>query len=177
MSYVDKIDIYRDMVHYVLEKEYFNDNITNMFFCTVQAKTECGGYGRTWGIHANGEIRMCSNLHDENFLVGNIRENTPYQIAEQMNLKKQNVNIQNLFLVNKRERCNCCGIQYFCTGPCAAEIVEKEKRSEDIYDDCELKVLLVNFMLYHFDSTTSSKENLSTFLHYLNEERAVQVTT
>lgn len=171
MSYVDKIDIYRGMVQYVLEKEYFSDNIINMFFCAVQVKTECGGYGRTWGIHPNGEIRMCSNLHDENFIIGNIREHTPDHIAEQLNLKKQNENIQNLFLVNKRERCNNCGIQYFCTGPCAAEIVEKEKRSEDIYNDCELKMLLVNFMLYHFDSTKSSKENLGAFLHYLNEER------
>lgn len=177
MSYVDKIDIYRDMVQYVLEKEYFSDNIINMFFCAVQAKTECGGYGRTWGIHPNGEIRMCSNFHDKTFIIGNIREHTPCQIAEQLNLKKQNKYIQNLFLVNRRERCNSCDIQYFCTGPCAAEVVEKEKRSEDIYDDCELKMLLVNFMLYHFDHTKSSKENLSTFLHYLKEERAIQVTT
>lgn len=177
MSHVDKIDIYRDMVKYVLEKEYFSDNITDMFFCTVQAKSECGGYGRIWGIHANGEIMMCSNFHDQNFIIGNIREHAPCQIAEQLNQKRQNERIQNLFLVGKREKCNSCGIQYFCTGPCAAEIVEKEKRSEDIYNDCELKMLLVNFMLYHYDGKKSSEENLGTFLTYLNEERAVQAIT
>ncbi|MGZ7442778.1 radical SAM protein [Paenibacillus sp. TH7-28] len=177
MSYFEKIDIYQNMVHFVLEHEYFNDNITTMFFSTVQAKTECGGFGRTLGIHANGEIRMCSNLHDEKFKIGNIREHTPDQIANLINVKKQNEEIQNLFLVSKRESCSKCDIQYFCTGPCAAEIVEKEKKSEDIYGDCELKILLVNFMLYNYDRSKSSKENLGNFLHYLNEERAVHTTT
>lgn len=177
MSYAEKIDIYRDMVEYILEQEYFNENISNMFFSTIQIKTECGGYGRTWGIHANGEIRMCSNLHDEDFIIGNIREHTPDQIAEQLSFKKRNESMQTLFLVNKRGRCNNCDIQYFCTGPCAAEIVEKEKQAEDLYDDCQLKSLLVNFMLYHYDRTKSSKENFNTFLYYLNEEIMAQAIT
>ncbi|OME05861.1 hypothetical protein BSK64_13355 [Paenibacillus odorifer] len=177
MSYIEKIDIYINLLNFICENNYFSDSVTDIFFCSVQAKTECGGYGRTLGIHADGNIFMCSNLWDPDFEVGNIRRDSCNEIVSNLDQIKRNENIQNLFLVNKRKKCNECEIQYFCTGPCAAEIIEKEKKSEDIYSDCDLKKTLVNFMLYNFDNKKTKKENLSLLLEYLKEEKLIHATS
>ncbi|MBT2292013.1 SPASM domain-containing protein [Paenibacillus albidus] len=173
MSYTDKIDIYVDMLSFVLEKGLLSDNIAEVFLSSVQAKSECGAYGRTWGIHPDGGIFMCSNFQTDDFKLGNIREAGAKQLINNLNVKKEDENIKSVFLVNRREKCNDCDIQYFCTGPCAAEIIEKEKKEEDIYSDCDLKKLFVNFMLYEFDRVKTKQENLVLLLEYLKKERMI----
>ena len=164
-SEADIKEIYNGIYEYILKKEYYEDNIVNAFLSGVQVKKSCGGYGNILSIKPDGKLSLCCNIDDVSCEIGDIRKNSIEQIKNSIERKIDDIEIKRMFLVDEMKGCQECSVKYFCSGPCAAEVLVSHSRPS-----CKQKKRLLKYMMFDYDERLDVKENIQNLLIALNNE-------
>lgn len=110
----------------------FNLDVANDFVKSIYGsglKKSCGLKEALISVECNGDIYMCSSLHQEEFKLGSIREMPLNTILDQSHTKFQSFHVDHL------TNCKSCELRHFCGGACRALAVND---TQDIYgiDNC-----------------------------------------
>ncbi len=161
------LETYYCVVKHIIEKKYFDENISSAFLGNIRAKRHCGAFGGILAIRSNGDIKMCSNFKDEKYSIGNICDLSEENIVKALNDTLNDEECIDLFCVDKKEQCIDCEIKYFCSGPCTAELAENKRDVEDIFEMCYSKKILTKYMMFYFEKNKSDEENLVVLKEYI----------
>lgn len=163
------LEIYCKVVEYIIEKEYFEENIVSCFSGNLQPKRHCGAFGKILAIHPDGTVFMCGNFKDSKFSIGNVKEDSMSQIVKNLNEKIKDNKYTESFCVDRNVMCEDCDIKYFCSGPCMAEVAENSDSMKKIKEKCMAKRILTYYAMFYYRGDKSVKENLLIFLNYVRE--------
>lgn len=158
--------IYSEALRYVLEKKYYEDQITGIFLTTPQIRKSCGAFGNICAIHADGRVYMCENFKEDRYSFGNIRKDSVPELKGRLREKMNTESLRKEFVENRPKLCRKCKVNYFCTGPCSAVCAENKVRGQDL---CGMKKRLLEFNLFYHTQKKSKEENLKKLLLYLTE--------
>ncbi|MGB8454678.1 MAG: radical SAM protein [Anaerocolumna sp.] len=159
------LQMYREAISYIMDNEYYTNNLAGIFMPKLQAAAGCGGYGKLLSIQPEGKLYMCSNIRETVCDLGNILTDSVDEILTKWNEKLKEKQIKDMFLVGEKEICSQCSVKYFCTGPCAAESMQD---SPDFKRICGLNRIFLQFMMFYYEGKRSLKENLYCLMDYLN---------
>lgn len=165
----ETLKIQYEIVHYLLEKNYLEDNLTNNYDGILQPKRNCGAFGKILAIHPDGTTYMCGNFKNSNFSMGNIRTMSMDSICEDLNSKKESSIYQNIFYVNKNEMCKDCHIKYICCGPCIAEMAENSADYTSMKAKCVSAKIMLEYAMFYFERNRTREENLRGLESYIKE--------
>lgn len=165
------LDTYYDVAKHIVEKRYFNENISSVFLNEIHPKRHCGAYGNVISIRPNGDTMMCSNFKHLKFSLGNIIEKSAEDILKELNKKLKDDEFIEFFCVDANKMCDDCEIKYFCSGPCAAEIAENMENLDEIEEKCNSRRILTKFSMFYYDKKESDVENLKNFISYIESTR------
>lgn len=165
----DILKVYIDIIDHILEYNIENPNIISLVMRPLQYSDGCAANGRMLSIHPDGEISMCSGLHENsNFILGNILDLSVEKLLKLLETKKADETIQQYLCPEKMPLCSDCEIKGFCSGICASKV-------QGYYDvnilkaDCLLRVILVKFWLFDFIKNKKT-ENLVTLRERIYEK-------
>lgn len=161
--------LYIEALKYIIEKNYFIENICGFFLTQPILRKHCGAFGNILALQPDGTIYMCENLRSHRYKLGNICTNSVYKIKNETNIKIHNRDYRHEFLV-KPSMCRTCNVRFFCSGPCIAE------RSEHSANSCYIKKWLIDFNLFYKDTNKTTEENLRYLLLFL-KNRYYEVCT
>lgn len=163
------LEIYCKVVEYIIEKEYFEENIVSCFSGNFLPQRYCGAFGKILAIHPDGTTYMCNNFKASKYSPGNIIENPMEEIVNNLNSMMCDNEYIKDFCVDKNLMCKNCDIKYFCSGPCMAEVAENTERIEKIKEKCAAKMVLMYYSMFYYNQKKSVKDNLQVFLDYMKE--------
>ncbi|MCP1103355.1 radical SAM protein with 4Fe4S-binding SPASM domain [Aequitasia blattaphilus] len=161
------IKIQHEIISYLLKKQYLEETLAGSYLADLQPKQNCGAYGKILAIHPDGTTYMCGNFKDKKFSMGNIRQLSIEEIQVDLKNKKQAEKYQQIFRVDKNKGCIGCEYQYFCPGPCAAEMAESEDRLAGT-DKCIYTKLMLDYAMYYYRRNESIESALTRIASYLN---------
>lgn len=153
----DILEIYIDIINYILKHKLFRPELEKIFFFKLAAKNSCGAMGNILAIQPNGDIYMCPNLQTKSYYYGNIVQDTYKQISDMIKEKCESTMIKEKLCVCERNLCVKCPIKYFCTGACAAELDHCELDENRL---CNINILFYRFMLFKYTKKQSMEYNL-----------------
>lgn len=113
----------------------FNLDVANDFVKAIYSsglKKTCGLKEALISVECNGDIFMCSSLHQEDFKLGSIRQMPLEAILDHGNQRFQS------FHVDQLSKCKTCELRHFCGGACRALAVNDTQDIYGIDNCCEL---------------------------------------
>lgn len=165
----EALAIQYEMIRYLLQKEYFEDNLTGSYDGDLQPKKCCGAFGKILAIHPDGTTYMCSNFKDTRFSMGNIRSLSIEEICEDMERKRQSSSYQDLFHVDRIKMCRECEMRYICPGPCIAEAAENAQGDSRLMSKCLSKKIMLQYAMFYHERNKSVQENLRILEKYIKD--------
>lgn len=103
-----------------------------LFTVRKRKKVWCGMGKNFLSIESNGLVYPCQNLHNEEFMLGDLNKQTLKEIFDKSPYKRMNV--------DNIDCCSSCEIKFFCVGACRADafyttgnILGKDPRCDDYF--------------------------------------------
>ncbi len=165
-----KLKLYIELLRYILEKGYFEEQMVNIFLFTPQIRRNCGAFGNICAIRPDGIIYMCQNFKSDRYSLGNIRTDTIQTVKKEIIHRLQSDRFIDEFRVQRPTVCKECQVRFFCSGPCTAELAENHSV---VLDRCSVKKELLRFNLFYKDRKKTIKENLQILLKLLTAEASL----
>lgn len=166
----ETLDLYRRIIDYIITKKYFDDILVDSFLGKLEPKRHCGAFGKVLAIHADGMCYMCGNFKNERYCIGSIVNSNYEEILSNLDNKMNDKEYLSEFCVDCNTICNGCDVQYFCSGPCMAEIAENKDNFLKITEKCLGIKILKKYALYYYETEKDIEENLRMFSQYLKDE-------
>lgn len=163
---VSQLQVYYDVLDYLIEHDYLEENLTGSYLIPLQARASCGGFGKILGIHPNGDTYMCSNFKGSRYQIGNLRSDSIIDVIDSLDQKLGNGSYQKEFLVNQMPVCRDCEVKYFCPGVCPAESAQNQESKERVYAKCLSIYTFQSFAMFYYDRKKGRKENLTALRDY-----------
>lgn len=163
---------------YLLEKKYFEDNLTGGYDGDLQPKRSCGAYGKILAIHPDGITYLCGNFKETRFSIGNIRTSSMDEIQADIAEKRESSVYQSIFHVDEMNMCRECEMKYICSGPCIAEVAENREDDSRLKSKCLSKKMMLQYAMFYHDRNKSVEENLEFLAKYMKsylEREGLQV--
>lgn len=159
------------IITYILDNNLEGKKIANSILPFFSIKTACAaGTGRTISMFPDGNLYMCSNLHNDKYKIGNIFEQDSEEIFIQWKNKLEDFNLQREMIADFDEICMNCDFRYFCTGICAAKKIQcKDKFDEYLMTECLLRKELIKYYLFLISKDDDKKTKLQKLKVYLQD--------
>lgn len=150
---------YLDLIDYVIEKKYTEEEILNVVLPPLQITDSCGAYGKMVYMNPTGGFSACSGLDFSPYMLGNIHNDFADIFEKKLDDVLNKNSVKDKLLVDRMEHCADCDIKYFCCGVCAAKTYNTD--NEDIlFADCQIKKVIVYFWLFDFNRKVGIIDNL-----------------
>lgn len=164
----EQINLYQRAVQFILSNEYMEKNLSYAFAYSLAPKKHCGAVNNILTIAPDGNVYMCPNMLFEMFKIGDMSEDAK-RIIEKHRKKASTCQIDNLFNVEKIQKCSRCVYEFFCGGDCAANCTnELGNRIEE--RDCSLQKILTYYTMFvKKDNYKNDFEQLDKYLKYILE--------
>ncbi|WP_314062572.1 radical SAM/SPASM domain-containing protein [uncultured Vagococcus sp.] len=166
---IEMVQKYYHYFSYLLEKDYLDDRFILGYLDNLQPKKSCGAFGKILSIFSDGTTYMCGNFKESDYSMGNIRSKTMAEIVENLDQKMLDEEMRNRFLVSQNLVCQTCPENYFCPGPCIAEVAENGGVMEKVDSKCLSKRAMIHFNLFYYDRRKSNKDNFQALTDFLRE--------
>lgn len=157
LTEVDIIEMNLDIAEYILAHNYENKKLSGITDSIMQIRDSCGAYGKVMAIFPEGNIYMCQCLENENFCLGNVKNDSPEEIRKHLMEKLKQENIKKTFCVDYKSNCRKCDYKYFCAGKCPISTG----------DTCHLLKEMINYQLFYKRKTRSRREDLEQYVTFL----------
>lgn len=154
---MDIIGMNLDIAEYILAHNYENKKLSGITDRIIQIRDSCGAYGKVMAIFPEGEIYMCQCLEDENFCLGNIKNDSLKKVGRCLIEKLNQENIKKEFCVDYKENCSICDYKYLCAGKCP---ISRQST-------CHLLKEMINYQLFYKEKKRSRKEELEQYITFL----------
>lgn len=166
LSDADKIDIYNNIINYIIENEYYNLKFMSNFKANISFRESCGACKNIIAINSEGDIFVCYGLMEKEFLIGNIVDTNDNHIREKFRKKDFKFDYSNLFEKDAFKKCRECKIKEICAGKCGAV---KHYNNVSI-NQCDFIKLILIYSAFYYDENESMKENLIKFKECIKQK-------
>lgn len=159
------------IITYIVDNNLEGTKIANSILPFFSIKTACAaGTGRTISMFPDGNLYMCSNLHNDRYKIGNIFEQDLDEIFMHWKDKLEDFNLQKEMMADFDEKCMNCDFRYFCTGICVAKKIQcKDKFDEYLLTECLLRKELIKYYLFIISKDDDKKTKLQKLKVYLQD--------
>ncbi|RDY30269.1 radical SAM/SPASM domain-containing protein [Lachnotalea glycerini] len=155
-----KIDLFKQMAKYIVQKNYLDTKLVNLFFRQIRVQKSCGGLGKALVVYPDGNVYICHSLAHKELSVGNIRTNNINTLLSNWKTLLKEKSIKEIFSVDYKKYCSDCKVKYLCGGGCGAEIYH------GAILDCNFKKAMLIYNLLFYNPNNNSAENLKTFIQF-----------
>ena len=166
----ETLHLYSCVIDYIIAKKYFDDVLVDSFLGKLEPKRHCGAFGKVLAIHADGMCYMCGNFKNEKYCIGSIINSKYEEILSNLDDKISDSEYLSEFCVDCNTICKECDVQYFCSGPCMAEIAENIDDLSKITEKCLGIKILKKYALFYYEAGKNIEGNLRMFSQYLKNE-------
>lgn len=163
------LDVYLKIAQYILENNYCDKSVTNIFFQNISIHKPCGAYGKNLSIYPDGHIYICHSLNYPQFCIGNLLEsnNNSEIFTKWGKLLKQQYTI-NMLDINKNCRCKKCKFIYICNGIFGVDTYH------NIYRDCLYRKAKLIFNILYNINGYSTKNKIQKFITFCNNKEYLE---
>lgn len=169
LTYQERIDVFKRLAEYILEKKYFNNNLLELFRQRIIARTSCNALGKMLAIYPNGKCYICHSLETDDFCVGNCRENGKDVLLDNLDHKIREDKVRDLMDVDYKNICKDCKLKYLCGGICGAI----KYNHTDTVDICKLQKFFLAYNLLVDQPEKGDEYNLHNFITLCDKKEEV----
>lgn len=162
LSDKEMVDLYIKLLDYIITAPEKGVDYMESLLANLYPQRSCGAYGKVLAIHPDGEVFMCANLVNEEYSIGNIKENGMNTVLDNLSKKLKDKEIKKILLVDNSSQCRTCKYIYFCNGKCAAETIKSNENG----DSCYLKKKMLEFKMFYTDKKKGKLENIYCMRKY-----------
>jgi len=162
-----RLDVYYQLVNYMLQKGYENKQLAMLFFTMLKPAKPCGALGNLMAIYPDGNMYMCHSLKFDKFHIGDIKTDGEEEIKNRWNELQNDSGVKELFRPDSHLDCKNCKFSPICSGVCAGEKYQKNKVI------CEHRKVLMLYQIQIYDQRKSIKDNLKAFLDFLEKKQYI----
>lgn len=166
----NKIDIFKKVAQYLIEKDYCNNKIAELFFSSIPVRQSCNALGNMLSVYPDGNLYLCHSLNIPEFSAGNIF-GEPSEIIENWKELISREYVKNLFEVDRDKKCVNCKYKYLCGGFCG-ELVYNQSVTPDA---CLIQKFFILYKLIVYDHKITNKENLRDFIEFSEQLDKVEL--
>ncbi len=169
LSYQERVDVFKKLAEYILEKKYFNNNLLELFRQRIIARTSCNALGKMLAIYPNGKCYICHSLENDEFCIGNCRENGADVLLNNLDHKIRENKVRDLMDVDYKNICKDCKLKYLCGGICGAI----KYNHTDTIDICRLQKFFLAYNLLVDQPEKGDEYNLHNFIELCDKKEEV----
>lgn len=171
LSYEERVQVFKKMAEYILQKKYFDNNFTELFRQRIIARNACNALGKMLAIYPNGKCYICHSLENDQFCIGNCYIDSPGELLSNLNEKIHENQVKKLMDVDYKDMCKSCKLKYLCGGICGAF----KYNHTDTIDICKLQKFFLVFNLLLDRPEKGEEYNLKIFIKLCEKKDEIEL--